>query len=253
MKTISIFIQKGGVAKTTSTVNISGILAELGYKVLVIDFDTQCNLSLGYSVDPETEYNIEEFLHSTESPRYAVRGKDQNVSVIAGSQNLTTKGLKRDSLKKALKKVEKNFDFCLIDCAPKPINEDLGFGEIAVFSSDFIISPVDYDPFTLDGLTALIITLDKLQQTDKLNAQYLGFFFTRVEENTRDFKEAYRELAESEIADLLFKSYVRKNAFIRTSVNMGESAVFLKPFSPVSMDYRKLTDELLSKIKINGK
>lgn len=252
MKTISIFTQKGGVTKTTSTINISGVLAEMGFKVLVIDFDTQCHLSLGYDIDRETEYNVEDFLHSVEPIRYALRGKDKNISVIAGKLELSTKGLKRDSLKKPLKKVANNFDFCLIDCPPKPINDDLGFGEIAVFASDYIISPVDYDAFTLDGLTTLIVTLDQLQQTEKLTAQYLGFFFAKVEENTRDFKEAYRELSESEISNLLFKSYVRKNAFIRTSINMGESAVYLKPFSPVSMDYRKLTDELIMKIKING-
>jgi chromosome partitioning protein len=253
MKTISIFTQKGGVTKTTSSINISGVLAEMGYKVLVIDFDTQCHLSLGYGVDKSIEYNVEEFLHSVEPIRYALRGKNKNISVISGKLELSTKSLKRDSLKKPLKKVEKDFDFCLIDCAPKPINDDLGFGEIAVFASDYIISPVDYDAFTLDGLTTLIVTLDHLQVNEKLKAQYLGFFFAKVEENTRDFKEAYRELSESEISNLLFKSYVRKNAFIRTSINMEESAVFLKPFSPVSMDYRKLTDELLMKIKIDAK
>jgi cellulose biosynthesis protein BcsQ len=84
-----------------------------------------------------------------------------------------------------------------------------------------------------------------------LRADYLGFFY-KVEENTRDFKETYRELLESEISICCLKVMFVKNAFIRTSISEGESAVYLKPFNPVSMDYRKLTDELLSKIKDNG-
>lgn len=251
-KIISIFTQKGGVTKTTSTINISGVMAEMGYKVLVIDFDTQCHLSLGYAIDNDVEYNVEDFLNSVEPINYSYRGKNNNVSIIAGKLTLSTKNLNRKSLKKALNKVENDFDFILIDCPPKPINDDLGFGEIAVFSSDYIISPIDYDAFTLDGLTTLIITINELQMSEDLKAKYLGFFFAKVEENTRDFKEAYKELAESEISNLLLKSYVRKNAFIRTSINQGESAVLLKPYNPVSMDYRKLTDEIINKIKNNG-
>lgn len=251
-KTISIFTQKGGVSKTTSTINISGVLAEIGFKVLVIDFDTQCHLSLGYGLEEENEYTVENFLHSSEEPIYTQRGKNNSISVLAGNLKLRTANLKRDSLKKAIKRVENNFDFILIDCPPKPISEDLTFGEIAAFASDYIISPVDYDVFTLDGVTKLIIAINQLKSEKGLRADYLGFFFAKVEENTRDFKETYRELLESEISNLLFKSYVRKNAFIRTSISEGESAVYLKPFNPVSMDYRKLTDELLSKIKDNG-
>ena len=250
-KVISIFTQKGGVTKTTSTINISGVMAEMGYKVLVIDFDTQCHLSLGYAVDTDTEYNIEYFLKSVEPINYAYRGKNNNISIIAGKLRLSIKNLNRKSLRKAIKKIGENFDYILIDCPPKPINEDLGFGEIAVFASDYIISPVDYDAFTLDGLTTLIITINELQIAEDLKAKYLGFFFSKVEENTRDFKEAYRELAESGISDLLFKSYIRKNAFIRTSINQGESAILLKPYNPVSMDYRKLTDEIINKIVDN--
>ncbi|HFK5512753.1 TPA: ParA family protein [Elizabethkingia anophelis] len=248
-KIISIFTQKGGVAKTTSTINIAGVLAELGYKTLLIDFDTQSHLSLGYGLDEDISYSIENFLNSNDTPIYTLRGKDELISIVSGSLTLVTKGLNKDSLKKAIKKIENDFDFILIDCPPKPISADLSFGEIAVFASDYIVSPVDYDVFTLDGVTKLIMAIDQLKQEKGLKAEYLGFFFARVEENTRDFKETYRELMESDINELLFRSYIRKNAFIRTSTNAGESAVFLKPFSPVSMDYRKLTDELLSKLR----
>lgn len=253
-KVISIFTQKGGVGKTVSTINISGVLAEMGFKVLVLDVDSQANASLiGYGLDPDSEYTIIDFFQKSETPIYEERGKDGNVKIIAGSIDLITSGLNKDSLRKAIKKVENDFDYILIDCPPKPINEELSFGEIAVFASDYIICPVDYDEFSLDGLTKLIIAINKLKTKKGLKAEYLGFFFAKVEEQTVDFKEAYKELSESPISNLLFQNYTRKNKYVRTSIREGESAVFLKPYNPISMDYRKLTHELLSKIKINGK
>lgn len=251
-KIISIFTQKGGVGKTVSTINISGVLAEMGFRTLVLDVDAQANASfVGYAVD-ETEYSIEEFINSSEEAIYHQRGRDGNVHVIAGNEELATPK-QRDSLKKAIKRVENDFDYILIDCPPQVIKDkELSFGEIAVFASDYIICPVDYDEFSLDGLTKLIMSINKLKNTKGLKAEFLGFFFSKVEEQTVDFKEAYKTLSESAIKDLLFLNYVRKNKFIRTSLREGESAVFLKPHNPVSMDYRKLTGEILSKIKNNG-
>lgn len=249
-KVISIFTQKGGVGKTVSTINISGALAEMGYKTLVLDVDAQANASLvGYAADPDIQYTIVDFINSSEDPIYSRRGKSDNVYVISGSLELVTPKNK-DVLKKAIKKVENDFDYILIDCPPQVIKDkELSFGEIALYASDYIICPVECDEFSLDGLTKLIIAINKLRSTKGLKAEYLGFFFTKVEEQTVDFKEAYKELSESPIKDLLFLNYIRKNKFIRTSLREGESAVFLKPHNPVSMDYRKLTGEILSKIK----
>lgn len=249
-KVISIFTQKGGVGKTVSTINISGALAEMGYKTLVLDVDAQANASLvGYAADPDIQYTIVDFINSSEAPIYSRRGKSDNVYVISGSLELVTPKNK-DVLKKAIKKVENDFDYILIDCPPQVIKDkELSFGEIALYASDYIICPVECDEFSLDGLTKLIIAINKLRSTKGLKAEYLGFFFTKVEEQTVDFKEAYKELSESPIKDLLFLNYIRKNKFIRTSLREGESAVFLKPHNPVSMDYRKLTGEILSKIK----
>jgi chromosome partitioning protein len=249
-KIISIFTQKGGVGKTVSTINISGALAEMGYKTLVLDVDAQANASLvGYAADPDIKYTIVDFINSLDEPIYSRRGKGDNVYVISGNLELITPKNK-EALKKALKKVENDFDYILIDCPPQVIKDkELSFGEIALYASDYIICPVECDEFSLDGLTKLIIAINKLRSTKGLKAEYLGFFFTKVEEQTVDFKEAYKELSESQIKDLLFLNYIRKNKFIRTSLREGESAVFLKPHNPVSMDYRKLTGEILSKIK----
>lgn len=253
-KTISIFTQKGGVGKTVSAINISGVLAEMGFKTLLLDLDSQTNASIiGYGVDPDSEYTILDFLHNSKPPIYEERGKDGNVKVIAGSIDLITKGLDRDSLKKSLKKVKNDFDYIIIDCPPKTINDELSFGEIALFASDYVICPVGYDEFSLDGLTKLIQAINKLKKEKSLKAEYLGFFFANVEENTVDFKEAYKELSESPIASLLFQNYTRKNKMIRKSLREGESLVFLKPYNQVSLDYRKLTHEIISKITIHGK
>jgi chromosome partitioning protein len=81
-------------------------------------------------LEEENEYTVENFLHSSEEP-YTQRGKNNSISILAGNLKLRTANLKRDSLKKQLR-VENNFDFILMNCLPKPISEDLTFGEIAV-------------------------------------------------------------------------------------------------------------------------
>ena len=108
-KIISIFTQKGGVGKTVSTINISGALAEMGYKTLVLDVDSQSNASLvGYAADPDIQYTIVDFINSSEDPIYSRRGKGDNVYVISGSLELVTPK-NREILKKAIKKEKASF------------------------------------------------------------------------------------------------------------------------------------------------
>lgn len=250
-KIISIFTQKGGVSKTTSTINIGGALAEQGFKVLLIDLDTQRHLSLGLGIE-NFDFNINDFLISNDVPAFVEKGNRNNLFVLPGNKEMTETNFKRDSLKKAISKIENDFDYILIDCPPKPISEVLSFGEMAVFASDYVLSPIYYDEYSLDGVTTLILSLNRLREQKGLKAKLLGFFFSIVEENTVDFISTYQDLTNSAASKFLFKNYVRKDALIRTTIRQGETAIDLKPFSRVSMDYKRLTDEIIYKIKDNA-
>jgi chromosome partitioning protein len=98
-------------------------------------------------------------------PVYIQRGENGNVFIIPGSEFLKEKKLKNNSLSKKLEKVKSEFDYILIDCPPKPINDDLSLGEIAVFASDFVISPIRADKYSIAGISSFISSVNTLKKT----------------------------------------------------------------------------------------
>lgn len=248
MKVISIITQKGGVGKTTSTIHIGGALEQAGYKVLLIDFDTQCNLSLGCDIKRDFPFNVEDFLLTTKTPKFTPKGKFNRLFVLAGSETLKERKLKQNSLKTALKKVEKNFDFVLIDCPPKPINDELSFGEIAVFASDFVISPIKSDRYSIDGIVSFISSVNSLKKNSGLKTHILGFFFNEVEEKTTHFLGFYEMLKNSTAKNFLFKNYIRKDVNVKNAMDLGKTVFELRPDGRAGRDFQRLTEELLTKI-----
>lgn len=247
-KILSIITQKGGVGKTTSAIHIAGSLDRLNYKVLLIDFDTQKNLSLGYDIPGDFEYNVEDFLLTDKKPIFSVRGKNSNVYIIPGSSNLKEKKLKNSSLKRAIDKLKESFDFVIIDCPPKPINDELSLGEIAVFASDYVISPIRADKYSIAGIGALISSINTLKTNDGIKVYVLGFFFNEVEENTNHFTGFYSMLKDSAAGRLLFKNFIRKDVTVKNAMDKGQTVFEIKPDGRASRDFTNLTNEILSKI-----
>lgn len=245
---ISVITQKGGVGKTTSTIHLGGGLAQEGYKVLLIDFDTQINLSIGYGVE-NYESNIETFLAGEKAPSLTRRGKNENVYILAGSKEIKERKLNRNSLKKAISNLQEEFDFILIDCPPKPINEELSFGEIAVCASNYVVSPILADNYSLAGIGTLISSVNNLKQSEGLPVEMLGFFFNMAEERTNDFKEYYNTLKESKASHYLLKNFIRKDVNIKNAMKKGTTIFDIKPYGRASQDMRKLTKEILNKIQ----
>lgn len=247
-KILSIITQKGGVGKTTSTIHLGGVLAEMGYKVLLIDFDTQKNLTIGFHAT-NNAYTIENFLKLEQNPQYQKRGKENNISILSGSAELNEKKLSANSLKNAIKKLAPEFDFVLIDCPPKPIAGELTFGEIAITASDFVISPILADMYSIAGISTLISSISALKKKNGLQVELLGFFFNQAEERTTHFKGLYKNLSESNAKNLLFKSVIRKDINVIGAMAQGKTLFEVKPYGRASQDLRKLTNEILDKIK----
>lgn len=249
MKTISIITQKGGVGKTTGTIHIGAALAEMGYRVLLIDFDTQKNLSLGYNID-DFRYSILDFISNKIPTKFISKGGNENLFVLPGSSNLKEKNLNKNSLKKPLMGLKKEFDFVIIDCPPKPINDELSLGEIAVMASDFVISPILADKYSLAGIGSFLNSVQELKLKGSVQASVLGFFFNVVEENTTHFQSYFSLLKESDAKDLLFKSYVRKDVNVKNAMDEGKTIFEVKPYGRASRDYSDLTKEILEKINM---
>ena len=248
-KILSIITQKGGVGKTTSAIHIAGALEKLNYKVLLIDFDTQKNLSLGYNLPKDFDFDIEDFLLTDKKPKFVQRGQNNGVYIIPGSANLKEKKLKNNSLKKAIADLNEKFDYVIIDCPPKPINEELSLGEIAVFASDYVISPIRADKYSIAGISSFISSINHLKTNSGLKVNVLGFFFNEVEEKTNHFTGFYEALSKSAAGHLLFKNYIRKDVTVKNAMDEGKTIFEIKPYGRASRDFKYLTEEI--ELKIN--
>lgn len=249
-KVISVLTQKGGVGKTTTTIHLAASFAQKGKKVLVIDFDSQKNLSLGYKLDENPPYTIINFLQQDEGLEFTQKSEYNNVFVLAGSEQLESYKIDRYALKESIKLLDNYFDYILIDCPPKPLNDELSLGEVAVSASDFVLSPIKDDEYSLAGISSLIPSLMNLKAKYELSFEYLGFFFNAVLVNSSDFRAYYNDFLEDEFTrDYLLKTFVRQDINIKKAIKEGKTIFQIDKKSRASKDFKNLVKELKEKMK----
>lgn len=249
-KVISVLTQKGGVGKTTTTIHLAASFAQKGKKVLVIDFDSQKNLSLGYKLDENPPYTIINFLQQDEGLEFTQKSEHNNVYVLAGSEQLESYKIHRYALKESIKLLDNYFDYILIDCPPKPLNDELSLGEVAVCASDFVLSPIKDDEYSLAGISSLIPSLMNLKAKYELSFEYLGFFFNAVLVNSSDFRAYYNDFLEDEFTrDYLLKTFVRQDINIKKAIKEGKTIFQIDKKSRASKDFKNLVKELKEKMK----
>lgn len=248
MKIISIITEKGGVGKTTSTLHLGASLSEQGFKVLLIDFDTQRNLSLGCKIPKDYPYTIKNFLQMQEGFKVTQRG--ENLLIMAGDRGLENVAVSRQILKDILPVIGKNLnlDFILIDCPPQPLTREKGLGEIALIASDYVISPIEAEPYSIDGIKELLPSIKKIQEKYNPNLQFLGFYFNKVLTNTVNFRE-YKLTAENDAGDYFLKTFIRQDVNVENAKKVGKTIFQISPNSRASIDFKNLTTEILNKIK----
>jgi len=251
MKTtvISILTQKGGVGKTTSSIHLSDCFASTKRKVLLIDFDSQCNLTLGMKID-DNNFTIKDFLEKKGKLNFFQKGNSNNIYVLVGSPDLENISLNQNSLKDSLAAINGIFDFVIIDCPPKPLNNSLTLGEIALFASDYIISPIEPEEYSISGVYTLYPSILNLKEKHNLKLKYLGFFFNRVMVNSRDFKDYYDEISNSIAGTSLFKTFIRQDTNINKAKKLGKTIFEYSPSSRASHDFQFLHKEIIKKMKL---
>ncbi len=239
--------QKGGVAKTTTTLNLAVAFAESGYKVLCIDLDPQGNLTMSQGIDPDkVEKSLYDVLVNDMPISEIIVEREIDIAVasidLAGAEiAMSTKIGRERSLEKALKEVAGYYDFVCIDTPPS-----LGLLTInALTAANKVIVPVQCEYLSMRGLVQLQNTLKMIQENLNPAVKIEGILPTMLDTRTVHAKEAV-EILEENFGDLVFKSRIRKAIKFAEAPVKGASVLKYDSGSSAANYYRELAKEVLA-------
>lgn len=239
--------QKGGVAKTTTTLNLAVAFAESGYRVLCIDLDPQGNLTMSQGIDPDkVEKSLYDVLVNDMPISEIIMKREIDIAVasidLAGAEiAMSTKIGRERSLEKALKEVAADYDFVCIDTPPS-----LGLLTInALTAANKIIVPVQCEYLSMRGLVQLQNTLKMIQENLNPDVRIEGILPTMLDSRTVHAKEAV-EILEENFGDLVFRSRIKKAIKFAEAPVKGASVLKYDSGSSAANYYRELAKEVLA-------
>ena len=250
-KIIAIANQKGGVGKTTTTVNLAASLGVLEKKVLLIDADPQANASSGLGIDVESvekgtyqllEHNCtaEEAIQKTSSPHVDII--PAHIDLVASEIELVHVEKREYMLQKALESIKNNYDYILIDCAPS-----LGLLTLnALTAANSIIIPIQCEYFALEGLGKLLNTIKSVQRIHNTNLDIEGLLLTMYDSRLRLSNQVVEEV-QNHFHDMVFKTIIQRNVRLSEAPSYGESIINYDVNSKGASNYLSLAKEIISK------
>ncbi|MFD1163768.1 MULTISPECIES: ParA family protein [Hwangdonia] len=250
-KIIAIANQKGGVGKTTTSINLAASLGVLEKKVLLIDADPQANATSGIGIDVETvEVGTYQLLEHSNSAREAiVKTETPNLDIIPAHIDLVAieielvdKDAREYMLKKALEDIKNDYDFILIDCAPS-----LGLLTLnALTAADAVIIPIQCEYFALEGLGKLLNTIKSVQKIHNPELDIEGLLLTMYDSRLRLSNQVVEEV-QKHFNNMVFQTIIQRNVRLSEAPSYGESIINYDASSKGATNYLSLAKEIINK------
>ena len=247
-KVISVANQKGGVGKTTTTVNLSTLLAKRGKKVLLIDTDPQGNATSGLGITKELEFSVYDILVGDTTFDETIQDTaiknlkicPSNISLAGAEVELVSMMSREQRLKVKLDEIKDQYDFILIDCPPS-----LGLVTLNAFTaSDSVLIPVQCEYFALEGLGQLLNTVNLVKKHLNKNLEIEGALLTMYDARTNLSNQVVKEVKKY-FEDKVYKTVIPRNVRLSEAPSYGMPISLYDARSKGAKAYDKLTKEFL--------
>ena len=249
-KVVSIANQKGGVGKTTTSINLSTILAKKGKKVLLMDADPQGNATSGLGINKEidksiydviiNEINIKETLKDTQVKTLKVC--PSNINLAGAEVELVSLMSREHRLKERIDEIKNEFDYIIIDCPPS-----LGLITLNAFTaSDSVLIPVQCEYYALEGLGQLINTINLVRRHLNKEVEIEGALLTMYDARTNLSNQVVKEVKRY-FEDRVYKTVIPRNVKLSEAPSYGMPITVYDPKSKGAKCYEKLAKEFLKK------
>lgn len=250
-KIIAIANQKGGVGKTTTSVNLAASLGVLEKKVLLIDADPQANATSGLGIDVESvEFGTYQLLEHTQKAENAILKTDSpnldlipaHIDLVAIEIELVDQDQRESMLKNAIESLRDLYDYILIDCAPS-----LGLLTLnALTAADSVIIPIQCEYFALEGLGKLLNTIKSVQKVHNTKLDIEGLLLTMYDSRLRLSNQVVDEV-KKHFDEMVFSTIIQRNVRLSEAPSYGESIINYDAGSRGASNYLSLAEEIIKK------
>ena len=253
---ILVVNQKGGVGKTTTTINLGAALADEGFNVLIVDLDPQGNASTGLGIEADSrEYTTYDLLLEDADPSQVIRATDVEGLVIApATTDLSSADIEMMSVEKrsfllfdALRQpaIDKyQLDYVLIDCPPSLSLLTVN----AMVASHSVLIPLQSEFFALEGLSQLMLTVREVRQTANPDLRIEGVLLTMYDGRNNLSQQVEADARET-LGELVFETVIPRNVRVSEAPSFSMPVIYYDPGSKGSQAYRALAQEMVEKLE----